>query len=43
MNNNKRITIEVDEKLFYKIKVYCAENKISVKELITNLITHEIL
>ena len=43
MKNNKRITIEVDEELFYKIKVYCAENKISVKELITNLITDEIL
>lgn len=43
MNNNKRITIEVNEELFYKIKVYCAENKISVKELITNLIKDEIL
>ena len=43
MNNNKRITIEVPEDMFYKIKVYCAENKISVKELITNLITDEIL
>lgn len=42
MNNNKRITIEVEEELFYKIKVYCAENKISVKELITNLIKNEI-
>lgn len=43
MDNNKRITIEVNEELFYKIKVYCAENKLSVKELITNLIKDEIL
>lgn len=43
MKNNKRITIEVDEEMFYQIKVYCAENKISVKELITNLIKDEIL
>lgn len=42
MNNNKRITIEVDEEMFYKIKVYCAENKVSLKDFITNLIKEKL-
>ena len=42
MNNSKRITIEVDEEMFYKIKVYCAENKVSLKDFITNLIKEKL-
>lgn len=42
MKNNKRITIEVDEEMFYKIKVYCAENKVSLKDFITNLIKEKL-
>lgn len=42
MNNNKRITIEVPEDMFYKIKVYCAEQKISIKDFLTNIIKEKL-
>lgn len=38
----KRITIEVDEELFYSFKIYCIKHKTTFKELITELIKEKI-
>lgn len=33
-----RVTVELDKELKQKIRIYCAENNISIKEFILNLI-----
>lgn len=38
----KRLTIELDKELFAKIKIYCAEHDISIKDYITNLIINDL-
>lgn len=39
---NKRIAIELDEDIYYKVKVYCATQKITIKEFLTDLIKDKI-
>lgn len=39
---NKRISIEIDEEIYYKVKVYCATQKITIKEFLTDLIKNKI-
>lgn len=38
----KRLTFDIDQDLFYEIKIYCAKNKISIKDFITNLIKEKL-
>lgn len=38
----KRLTIELDEKVFYELKKFCVENKTTFKELITDFIEEKI-
>ena len=38
----KRITFDVDDDLFYDIKLHCAKNKVTIKEFLTNLVKKEI-
>lgn len=40
---SKRVTFDLENDLFYKLKVYCAENEISIKDFVTNLIKKEII
>ena len=39
---NKRIAIELSEEIYYKVKVYCATQKITIKEFLTDLIKDKI-
>ena len=39
----KRVTFDLENDLFYKLKVYCAENKISIKDFVTELIKNKII
>lgn len=41
-NIRKRLTIELDEQIFYAIKEYCVKSKITVREYLTQLIEAEI-
>lgn len=38
----KRLTIELDEDLFYSLKSYCVKNKTTFKEFVTNKVLKEI-
>lgn len=38
----KRLTFELEEDLFYSLKSYCVNKKISVKDYLTNLIKNNI-
>lgn len=38
----KRLTFELDEEVFYKLKCYCAENKITFKDLLTEFIKEKV-
>ena len=38
MKNTKRLTIELDEEQFYKLKKYCVENKTTFRVLLTRFI-----
>ena len=38
----KRLTIELDEEVFYALKKYCVENKITFKIALTSLIKEKI-
>ena len=38
----KRLTFELDEEVFYKLKCYCAENKITFKDLLTEFIKDKV-
>lgn len=40
--NTKRLTIEIDEDAFYKLKKYCVENKTTFRELLTSFIEEKI-
>jgi len=40
--DTKRLTIEIDEDAFYKLKKYCVENKTTFREILTNLIEEKI-
>ncbi len=40
--NIKRLTIELDEDVFYALKEYCAKNKTTFKELLTEFITDKV-
>lgn len=41
-NNKKRLQLEIDSDLLIEIKKYCAENNISIKDFITDLVTAHI-
>ena len=38
----KRLTFDIDLDLFYELKVYCAKNKITMKDFISNLIRQKL-
>lgn len=38
MKNTKRLTIEIEEDDFYKLKKYCVENKTTFRECLTRFI-----
>ncbi len=38
----KNLVVSIDEDLHHKLKVYCAEQKITIKDLIMKLIVREI-
>lgn len=38
----KRITFEIDDELFYMLKVYCIKNKITFRKFFTNHIKEKI-
>ena len=38
----KRLTFDIDQDLFYELKIYCAKNKITMKDFITNLIKEKL-
>lgn len=38
----KRLTIEIDEEVFYELKKYCVENKTTFRELLTSFIEEKI-
>ena len=38
----KRLTIELDEDVFSALKIYCINNDISMKDLITELVKNKI-
>lgn len=40
--NIKRLTVELDEDVFYALKEYCVKNKITFKVLLTDLIKDKI-
>ena len=40
--NKKNLVVSIDEELHQKLKVYCVEQKISIKEMIIKLITKEL-
>lgn len=40
-NIRKRLTIELDEQIFYAIKEYCVKCKITVREYLTQIIETE--
>ena len=35
---DKHITIRMDEELYQQVKIYCVTNKVTVKDLITELV-----
>ena len=39
----KRLTIELDEDVFYDLKSFCVKNKITIKEFVTNIIKEKII
>ena len=38
----KRLTFEIDEETFYKLKAYCVINKKTFKQLLTELVKEKI-
>lgn len=40
--SKKNLVVNIDEELHQKLKIYCAEQKISIKELIIRLIKKEL-
>lgn len=40
--NTKRLTIEIDEDVFYKLKKYCVENKTTFRNVLTSFIEDKI-
>lgn len=38
----KRLSIELEEDIFYALKSFCVKNKITIKNFITNLIKEKI-
>lgn len=38
----KRITFDISEELYYKLKIYCIVNKTSIKDLLTENIKEKI-
>lgn len=40
--NIKRLTVELEEDVFYGLKSYCVNNKITIKQLLTEIIKKEI-
>lgn len=41
-NGEKNLVVSIDEDLHHKLKIYCAEQKITIKDLIMKLIIQEI-
>lgn len=41
-DKNKRLTIELNENLFYQLKEFCVKNKITIKQYLTQLIINEL-
>lgn len=41
-NDKKRLQLEIDSELLIEIKKYCAENNVSIKDFITDLVMKKI-
>ena len=42
LDGQKNLVVSIDEDLHQKLKVYCAEEKTSIKEMVSRLIVEEL-